>query len=385
MEIDKGKETMSEDSDDLDLSKVAKISKGKKMLKWSPELLIYILENEGLTYLLELDPKQYLQASKDSKHYCKSIPDSIPLIIKDEKSGHYVKADDPKKYFQEAYGKLATGVPMHHNEILRKNHGRKLYVPLISETSNHKVKEISNLLIKYMHDHEGMDITCSVRKNLKTFEYDIVANEKFMKNAFDAKNLIDKFWRYLPEKLAKYINIRSAFEDISDTAKPTIFSPDHKSEIKDEFLQLMNATTPDQEKQIELLIKSLLSQSNGNVIVNLNVNNIVNPVRCEINNFKAQQIIKPKNKEDDVYDFIDFIKRDKPSWYVPGTFIPKALLAQKFNEKYDHNISTRTFIPLLKKCHVKDLIIGEEKNGKYFSDTFGEFGRTYRGFIAKTL
>lgn len=74
--------------------------------------------------------------------------------------------------------------------------------------------------------------------------------------------------------------------------------------------------------------------------------------------------------DDDITNFVSYVRTHRPSWYIDRHFIPKLLLTQKFNAKYNRALSPRTFMRALQWLGLKDKIITVEKEGE-----------TYQGFI----
>lgn len=315
-------------------------------------------------------PKQFIKASQDKK-FTKNCPVNSSLAIEDEKSGHYVNVKDSKKYYD------SWSIPPYHNEVLAL-HSRKLYFPVTMATSYKEVKDIANLFERFVEENIGESTSCSIRKDLKKCEYIIVADETFIKNAPEASQLILSFWKSLPDEKSNKINLKAALEHDEDLKRPTLFNPYHVSDIKNEYINLSNRPSIDNDKQLELLIKSLLSQNPKN-IKNITIN--INSHNTNINNDNdsSDDALFAEN----LSDFVDYIIEQQPSWYKPGKFMPKKLLTDKFNTKYDCDITSNKMSVLLKKLNLKDKIIGSEMSRKYEDDEYDY--KKYRGFIAKPL
>lgn len=84
-------------------------------------------------------------------------------------------------------------------------------------------------------------------------------------------------------------------------------------------------------------------------------------------------------------DFISHIQNDKPDWYIVGKFIPKMLIVEKFNERYDEDFSVRTFMSILKKHNMKNMLMKNECLQTYQSPEYGYTKKQYRGFFAKEI
>lgn len=91
---------------------------------------------------------------------------------------------------------------------------------------------------------------------------------------------------------------------------------------------------------VDMLVRNLekcINITNGNVYIVLGDNNVVGSTIT--NNISNTSTIKIKGKTADpdmenARAFINYLKEDKPSWYVPGEFIEKTIIHDKYVEMY---------------------------------------------------
>lgn len=86
--------------------------------------------------------------------------------------------------------------------------------------------------------------------------------------------------------------------------------------------------------------------------------------------------------EQNIINFVEHIKTDKPDWYVPGKFMAKSLFAKMYNDKYKDDRSVRSISTFLKKIGLNKEIMGEEKNVKMNLSKYGLSGKTFAAFRA---
>ena len=61
------------------------------------------------------------------------------------------------------------------------------------------------------------------------------------------------------------------------------------------------------------------------------------------------------------------------------------LIVEKFNERYDEDFSVRTFMSILKKHNMKNMLMKNECLQTYQSPEYGYTKKQYRGFFAKEI
>lgn len=389
MEKDKGKEPASDEENDEE--SCDEMRNYEKILQLSPRELKFLCEHCGIDdkLVLNFDIRKAMRASTREDLYSRNIPNGC-VVIKDKDINYYLNIDSVEDYYNKNISSIFAGNSLDHNEVIRQDHGQKIYMVLPSSISDKKQKELLKKFQTFISEKFQKNLTCSIIRNTKKYEFDIVVDDVFVKNSDSVRFIVQQFVSTLSKDDANMIPMSLLNEYNSDTEKPTMFSKFHRSVKKDEFIELSNSTDRNlTAKMIELLKNSFytVQKFDGAIVQNTTINNIINinPTNCVIAGNINNDISGKISKKPKIIEFINYIKNEKPEWYTPNEFIPKALLTEKFNDYFDEDFSTQKLMINLKKSGVKDMIFDKEKLGTYFNDIFGDEGKRYRGFIAKNL
>lgn len=377
---------MEKDNNDKDLAK----SLSEKIQNSTLEELEFICKKWGPFEWIDVNVKKAMYADKHKKLFSENIPKN-GMKIKDNESQFYVKARTSADYYKNYEGHFTINIDdpakhPDHVEIVLRDAAQRLYLTLPGDTSDDKLESIADGFMSFIEDKYTQErISYEIRKDLKKKEYDIIIRGFYVANIHDAKSIIEEFISTLNDTDGNLIWL-CLRKYCTDSEKPTILSKYHDSERKNELGELIKSTSPDREKILQIVNDSFYGvlDSSKTSPINVYINNFTN-IQNQHNGDNNVKISPKDNSIDNFANFINFIKNDKPEWYQPGKFLPKAFITEKFNEIYDDDLSTRRFLSGLKKCRLYDTIIGNEKLDYYFTKNFGEEGKRYRGFIAKEI
>lgn len=337
--------------------------------------------------LLKIDVKKAMYADKHSKLFSKEIPNR-GMKIKDNDSSYYIITSSPEEYYNNHEGQYVTMIdsesPFDHSEIITSNNKHKLYITLPGNISDDLLEQIADKFIAYVKTTHGKIITYDIRKDLKKREYDIIIPEIYVENVEESKKIICEFSKTLHTSLRECLSAK--FLDYgNDPKKPTILSKYHDSEKKNELGELIKSTTPNKEKILQIVNDSfygMLDLTKKSQYPHVIIQNITN-IQSQHNGDHNVKITPNDKVSENIMDFINHIKNDKPEWYNPDKFIPKLLIAEKFNEKYDEYENTRSFWKKLDKLNLKNILVSEEKQCRMSLN--GGKNKPYRCFKPKQL
>jgi len=77
-------------------------------------------------------------------------------------------------------------------------------------------------------------------------------------------------------------------------------------------------------------------------------------------------------------EFTTYIVNNKPDWYRTGKWLLKSMLVEKFNERYENNISLKLFMRCMHAENLMDYISDGEKRSRIN-------GKLQRLFLCKDL
>lgn len=346
MEKDKGKEPANDEE-------IISRTKCSKIRNWTDEQLIFMLKKWNAIDMVNFDPDEVKRASRNTKIYRSDMP-CEGIIIKDANNDHYFRFSDVDNYYRNNISGIYTGLIYDHDEIVKNDKGRKIYISVIREIPDENLKTLCVQFQDFITKKLKKETDCSIIINMKRWEYDIIANDTFINNVSVLRTIIQEFQDNLSDEELKYIPVGSMKRYIEDDNKPTLFSQYHKSDMKDKFMKLSESTNKDDmQKMMKIFHDSLYTlQKDGIIPTSIVVNNFIG---CDFAGVK-NNIVNVDNESDEIsynlYDFIKYIQVDKPEWYVPNEFTPKKLFTDRFNEKYNCDVSTNKMTSKIGRAHV---------------------------------
>jgi len=186
-----------------------------------------------------------------------------------------------------------------------------------------RMDSIKNYLIEYMKSKGVADVKNS---DINTFENDsgmveIMVNGFYVEN-FDVREKV-------VSGLMTYIDRKERNNVITSKMKSSEYNPFDDSQL---------IAMPNCKKQlngdgfdlINMLIRNLdncKNVSNGNVYITINQTN-------NIDTYVNGDVVNITTKQDESVGFINYIKKNKPTWYREGKFMNKELLLEKYENEY---------------------------------------------------
>lgn len=342
-----------------------------------------------------------------SADYC---PDEFhkeyDLIHKDNLSGKYHHTNHTYDYIRYSDTRSKAGGENKDTQLIHINDRQILFFDIPRKHSDDDRRLVLNDFRKWLEENYVDDDAVNTRYKTFSVEHKNIIEVRFYGIQVDNRNakvgIMKKFLTdyngsrsyqatilfdpYIKRNVEEYEEVIST---LSDYFPLNEFESDGKSYIIScRRNKTDNMLTDSIKKCLDKHIKSLGIKPGSDLPpINIKITN---------NYIKHANQVNIAGKDNYVYnyvdenskninDFISHIKNDKPEWYIPGKFIPKMLLVEKFNERYDEKFSTRSFMNLLKKYDIKNILMRREGYQKCDIKNYGNPKKQYKGFIAKEI
>jgi len=220
---------------------------------------------------------------------------------------------------------------------LVSNESKQKIVMLCDVSLTSKIESIKTYIVEFMIN-EGIinfndsDIVCYKGKDA----LEIIINNYYVENQKEHNEIVEKLLKYITqqEKSSNIVHkIHTSSYSEFDGMK-MISMPSEKELIATKYIE-----------PLLTMISNVHQCSGYRSHITLNVTNIINDnsVHTTTNNNNAEIDSNSGN----VYEFIKYIRDEKPDWYQESTWIKKDVMLEKYNELFE-NVSKKSFSTMFK-------------------------------------
>lgn len=245
------------------------------------------------------------------------------------------------------------------------NESRQKIVILGDITLTDKLDSIKSYISSFMAEKgiqiDSKDIVCFVNTEAEMVE--IVINNYSVENSADRDEVVRELLKYISEKekdnkMSRRLGIPANTSVFKGTEMMLV--PTNKQMVGTHFVEyssILVSNTSDCQH---------IQKNGGNLILQIgNVKNLTINHGSTVNNNNNNLILSDENPDDLEYEdnkvdaFLLYIKNNKPSWYIPETFIDKNVIYNQYTEVHG-------FIPKITFTKMfRDRLFGKEIRGKY--------------------
>lgn len=222
-------------------------------------------------------------------------------------------------------------------EVVDRKRPQKIIIIIDGSIENelNKIREyIFTFFSKYADSLDKKDIVSF--KNPITKNLEILVNGMYVKNYEDKELIISNLLSYIESEEQK-------IESSLDIGK---IAPRRMCEIPNADIFLIPQKKDILDASALDIIHKYISDTSNCVLLNgsINIINVTNSIIGSNNkNNNIGTIIEIDNDKDDLQTFLNYIKDNKPAWYLEGKWIFISELYNKFQETCDSDITIANF------------------------------------------
>lgn len=316
-------------------------------------------------------------------------------VHQDLLTGKYHHTNDTVDYVFRNHELYAKGRQNNDMQIIPTTVEQRLFYAIVDALPDDKIEEILDDFRKWLEENIFINHRINTRyklidnkkENLKEVRFDgiIISGLK------EKKDYIIKFLEYysihlIKCKFAMIIFKNYTMENGSEEFEKAMSSLNENypiTDVNDRLARIYIKSCRDGD------VKDLSDSFKKGLIKHIQDTHIIKDVSYQhigINNVENGNTGLSNHGEinnDNMNNFIQHIRNDKPDWYTPGEYIPKMLIVNKYNERYNDDITSRSFWKYLTKSGIKDEIVAQEKTCRTSID--GEKNKVYRCFKPEKL
>lgn len=316
------------------------------------------------------------------KIYSPKILDDTPILTQDDNTNWYGNYKNKKEYVYCSQHKLRKLGFNKEYELIRNNSTQALFIKLGPKfIDDETVARMAKLLSEFCSSQdENAEIDYIISKDTKNGYYEILLPKFYFSNVEEKVKFLKRFKFYLSTQdedltyfLSQNNNLKIPEEGFA--RRTPVLHDDYEGDQKNKILNIEAYELVSEDIDIEelnnILGTAVNSKSSTIVIIN-NINNVKGDMvinnKCSIKNK-----INKTNKEF-VKEFVKFIKKTPPVWYIPGTWIKFHLIHEAFTNFSGIKLRNSAFAQLISP-YISD---GKEKRK-------GKDGKTSTYYLLKKL
>lgn len=304
-------------------------------------------QEEAVRDFAPWNQKYNLENVKHSRELChihhpRKYNNKFKFIHQDEMTGKYFHTNDIQDYIEDCHGKARQGATLKESEIIPKERRQILFVITKNVIGSDNTAKAATELKKWLKDKYDINsryfIIINEEENAIEIRFEDIVVDDYEHKIKILKEFKDEYNGEYKEEIKSMLSCQKDDSSMLYEKVMGVFDERYMENSSDKMaVKLFTKCLEDKSIGIPRL-KSLEKYYNKNglsgkvsdenkkiqIINNININIFSGDVNI-VNNFHD-------NTNEDIDEFVKYIKEDKPEWYCPGEFIPKQLLADMFNE-----------------------------------------------------
>jgi len=266
---------------------------------------------------------------------------------REPETGKYYETNNILKYLGDCKKRQQFDYTKDINdfELVHHDSKQKLFFVASSAFQDH-LPETIDLMKKWIFDEFGTEphISTGMFEKILVIMFENIAVDNFKQKI----EVLSKMQKALPDGIRDILSGYLAKEESIYEEIPSITNSDYGNEVTIDLIASDYSPPMEIVKRIKELTPSLINAHTVNI--NIVINNITNNYGVAKSSYEV---------------FIDHILNDKPDWYRSGVWLPKQILADKYNEMNGTSIGTSYLTRYLKSEGLFQKICIREKRARY--------------------